>query len=133
MSDETQFPLGSKPRDWVLLWRIAVIAVTVVTGGGVGVLLYAGRSMVSEQVREEMKPVAHATAQEFARYLLKEQYQGERAHLADRVTTLEVTAKENRARIDANDQNTMRQIHRLELLMREGFARQGILLSDPPK
>lgn len=134
MSDSapiTEPPFGAKKRDWTLLYRAVVLFLGIVGTSLAAGALYAGRAAIREQVQEEMNPIATKTAQEFARYLLKESYALDQSVIGLRVANLERTAQENRSRIDENQRTLLERQHRLELMIIEGFSKQGITITTP--
>lgn len=120
---------GSQKRDWALLWRAIVIVFGVIGGAGGGIVLFAGTSFIDQRAsaaaKAEIQPIAQQTAQEFAKYLLRTQYEGDQLRIGDREALLNSRVMKLE---DANAE-TKNQMHRLELIIVEGFTKQGVKLS----
>lgn len=139
-SSRTEVPFGTHKRDRVLTlkamyWLGGLIAVAVQT-----CVIYAGNayleSRANDAVTARLDPIVKKTAEEFEKRLLVSKYDADsrlsderESNMRHRVADLEQMSRVNRQLIELQKDN----FHRLELMLREGFAKQGVTLSSQPR
>lgn len=137
----TEAPFGVHKRDRWLAGRAMLWAVGVGTCVAQAVVLYAAGAYVEAKtathVEAKLAPIVQRTAEELEARLRKTEYEADvrfnearLAEAAKRVGALELSSDSLRVALEKFKEEQRAANFELKLMVREGFARQGVQLTN---